>query len=79
MEIQKVIDRQNNNGHKEIKPALINRRWLNSVVRRAFIKALTPKLVELKVNRLRVVYKPSFLDIATKTLKDNFHLGRRVW
>jgi hypothetical protein len=57
---------------------VINRRWLDSLVRRSFVRALTPKLAEHKVSRLRVVYKPSFEGIARETLK-RWKLGRRVW
>ncbi len=61
---------KNKNGHKKTKPAPINKRWLEGVIRQAFIDVLTPKMKALGISRLRVVYKPDFAHIAERTLSN---------
>jgi hypothetical protein len=76
-ESQELGKKARNNGHKEVKK--VDRRWLNALVKRAIVHALTPKLREMKVDRVKVVYRENFGDVANNTLKSRFHLGRRVW
>lgn len=54
---------------------VIDRKWLDCIIRESIVKALASKYPG---ERVQVRYRKNFSDIARETLK-RWKLGRRVW